>query len=234
MLTRLTRRAAVGAAGVLAGCALALPATSIAAPTPLTPFLDGLLSNVTTYWDQTDAALGRPAPAVGHVWVAPGAKVATACGAEADDGSAFYCSADDTIYVGQRFAGELYDGVLASLPGQRAGFGRAAGAVAVGYVIAHEFAHNVQAERRLPTNPLHVLPIELNADCLAGTYTRWAYGQGEVTDAQVEQVLDAALAVGDFDFLSPQHHGTPRQRRQAVLTGFDSGRPAACDAYLLS
>jgi predicted metalloprotease len=76
------------------------------------------------------------------------------------------------------------------------------------------------------------LPTELNADCLAGTWGHWEYGQGKMDDAGVKQVLDAALAVGDFDFMSPQHHGTPQQRRDALLTGFDKGTQAACDPYL--
>lgn len=226
------RRAAAVAAGMLAACALITPADSFAAPEPITPFLDGLLQSVDTYWEETDAELGRPAPTVDHVWVAPDAEVDTACGGVATDSDAFYCAKDDTIYIGQTFASQLYDGVLASLPGTRAGFGRAAGGIAVGFVVAHEFGHNVQIENHITFNPLHALPTELNADCLAGTWTRWEYGKGKVTDAQVGQVLSAALAVGDFDFFSPQHHGTPQERRDAVLTGFEDGHPAACDQYL--
>jgi predicted metalloprotease len=125
---------------------LSSAATASAAPNPISPFLDDTLSSVDTYWHQTDAAEGRPAPSVQHAWVAPGARVNTGCGDAADDKAAFYCPTDDTIYVGQAFASQLYDGVVNGLPGERAGYGRAAGAFAVGYVIAHEYGHNVQQE----------------------------------------------------------------------------------------
>jgi uncharacterized protein len=77
-----------------------------------------------------------------------------------------------------------------------------------------------------------VLPTELNADCLAGTWLAWDAAHNNLTPADTQQVLDAALAVGDFDFMSPQHHGTPEQRRDAVMTGLKSGSPPACDVYL--
>jgi uncharacterized protein len=192
-----------------------------------------VLASVDTYWHETLAADGRPAPSVRHVWVAPGGRVDTACGVQAADDAAFYCPPGDTIYVGQAFADALYHGVLRGLPGQRAGFGRAAGDFAVAYVVAHEYAHNVQQESGILAGRTRALPVELNADCLAGTWARWDYGQGKLDPSDIQEALDTALAVGDFDFLSPQHHGTPQERRDALLTGLRSGRPAACDPYLM-
>ena len=212
---------------------LSSAATASAAPNPISPFLDDTLSSVDTYWHQTDAAEGRPAPSVQHAWVAPGARVNTGCGDAADDKAAFYCPTDDTIYVGQAFASQLYDGVVNGLPGERAGYGRAAGAFAVGYVIAHEYGHNVQQELGELSGRAFAMPTELNADCLAGTWLAWDYGQGKATTADEQQVLDAAMAVGDFEYTNPDHHGTPEQRRDAVKTGMDSGKPSACDKYLM-
>ena len=203
-----------------------------AAAPPIAPFLDSVLSSVNTYWQQEDAADGRPAPSVQHVWVAPGGSVATGCGASAGDNDAFYCPEDDTIYIGQTFARAVYDGADGSLPGEAAGFGRAVGAFAVAYVVAHEYGHNVQQERGVLAGHLTALPTELNADCLAGTWIHWDYGQGQVTSADIKEALDTALAVGDFDFLNPEHHGTPQQRHDAVLTGLRKGSPSACDGYL--
>jgi predicted metalloprotease len=211
---------------------LGAPSQAGAAPTPISPFLDDVLSSVDTYWHQVDAATGRPAPSVQHDWVAVGAKDATGCGASADENAAFYCPTDDTIYVGQTFASQLYDGTLASLPGQRAGYGRAIGAFAVSYAVAHEYGHNVQQERGVLGGRRRSLPTELNADCLAGTWIRWDQGQGKASDGDVQQALDAAKAVGDFDFINPDHHGTPQQRYDAVAKGIKSGDPAACDTYL--
>jgi predicted metalloprotease len=198
----------------------------------MAPFLDSVFASVDTYWHETDAASGWPAPSVHHVWVVPGGSVNTGCGVPAGDTAAFYCSDDDTIYVGEVFATKLYDGVAGTLPGQAAGFGRAVGAFAVAYVVAHEYGHNVQQEHGVLAGRSRALPTELNADCLAGTWTRWEYGRGDVTDADVQEVLDAASAVGDFDFTNPQHHGTPQERRDALMTGLRSGSPSSCDVYL--
>jgi predicted metalloprotease len=213
---------------LLAGAAQARAAD----PGPIGPILDDDLSSVGTYWSQTLAAEGRPAPSVGHAWVTPGAQVNTGCGAAANDTSAFYCPTDDTIYIGQAFASAIYNGVANGLPGQQAGFGRAAGQFAVAYVVAHEYGHNIQQESGVLGGHVSALPTELNADCLAGTWGHWEYGQGKMDDTGVKQVLDAALAVGDFDFMNPQHHGTPQQRRDAVLTGFNDGTQSSCDQYL--
>jgi predicted metalloprotease len=203
-----------------------------AAPAPFTPFLDDVLLSVDTYWHETDAAEGRPAPSVNHVWVEPNAKVATACGAQAADDAAFYCPTDDTIYIGQTFASALYDGVAKGLPGQQAGYGAAVGDFAVAYVVAHEYGHNVQQELGLLGSRTRALPTELNADCLAGTWAGWANAQGRLDAGDLDEALNAALAVGDFDYLSPQHHGTPQERRDALETGIKATSPAACDTYL--
>jgi uncharacterized protein len=201
-------------------------------PANIAPFLDEVLGSVGDYWHETFAADGRLGPSVSHVWVVPRKRVDTACGVKADDNAAFYCSLDDTIYVGQAFATAIHDGVAKGLPGQQAGYGRAAGDFAVAYVVAHEYGHNVQEELGTMDGHLRALPIELNADCLAGTWARWAYGKGELNARDAQEALDAALAVGDFDVLSPQHHGTPQERRDALLTGMRSGSPSACDEYL--
>jgi predicted metalloprotease len=209
------------------------PQARAAEAPPIAPFLDDVLTSVDTYWHETQAAAGRPTPSVHHVWVAPGGKVDTACGAQATDDAAFYCTVDDTIYIAQAFARAIYDGVLGGLPGQNAGFGRAAGDFAVAYVVAHEYGHNVQEENGLLSGRMRALPTELNADCLAGTWANWAYKHGQLKQGDEQEALDAALAVGDFDFLSPQHHGTPQERRDALLTGLRSGSVPDCDKYLL-
>ena len=48
----------------------------------------------------------------------------------------------------------------------------------------------------------------------------------------VQEALDAALAVGDFDTANPGHHGTPEQRKEAWTAGFESGDPSSCDRFL--
>jgi predicted metalloprotease len=209
------------------------PPPATITPAAIAPFLDNVLADVDTYWREQDAAAGRPAPSVQHVWVLPGATIDTGCGAQATDTAAFYCPADDTIYVSEVFASSIYNGAVTSLPGEKAGFGRAVGDFAVAFVIAHEYGHNVQNERGVLAGHRRALPTELNADCLAGTWGRWAFAHGQMDAADAQEGLDAALAVGDFDLLSPQHHGTPQERRDALQTGLNSDSPSACDRYLL-
>ena len=113
-------------------------------PQTIDAFLTDLLQDVDRYWTRTFATADLPEPRVRYVWVAPGSTVFTGCGEPAGDRAAFYCPADDTIYVAQVFAAELYNGVVRGLPGESAGYGRAAGDFAVAYVVAHEYAHNLQ------------------------------------------------------------------------------------------
>ena len=203
-------------------------------PTTIDAFLTDVLQNVDRYWTRTFATADLPEPRVSYVWVAPGARVLTGCGQPADDRAAFYCPADDTIYVAQRFAAALYEGVVEGLPGESAGYGRAAGDFAVAYVLAHEYAHNLQQELGIfdSTRAESAKPFELQADCFSGTWAHSVYAEGELQPGDLEEATNAALAVGDFDYGNEQHHGTPTERRDALLAGFNSGDPQVCAQFL--
>ncbi len=146
--------------------------------------------------------------------------VDTACGEPADDMAAFYCPADDTIYFGERLGRGVYESI---------------GDFGVAYALAHEYAHNVQQElgwfsegARLTT----VAPFELQADCMAGAWGYAVYREGRLDDTDVSEAVRTALAVGDFDLTNPQHHGTPKERAGAWLSGYESGDPSTCRAFL--
>jgi predicted metalloprotease len=196
-------------------------------------FLTGVLRSVDRYWTRTLTAAGRPEPRVAYVWVPAGGRVATGCGTPAGDDAAFYCPADDTIYVAERFALAIYEGAIRGLPGERAG-GRAVGDFGVAYLVAHEYAHNVQAELGLfrlgRSNSSQ--PFELQADCMAGNWGAAVYAAGQLEPGDVEEAVSTALAVGDFEYGNANHHGTPEERRAAWLNGFRSGDPAACSRYV--
>ena len=203
-------------------------------PTTIDAFLTDILGTVDRYWERTFAAADLPQPRVNYVWVPPGSRVLTGCGQPADDDAAFYCPADDTIYVAQSFAARLYEGVVEGLPGQSAGFGRAAGDFAVAYVLAHEYAHNLQQELGIfdNTRAESAKPFELQADCFAGSWAHSVYQEGALQPGDLEEATNAALAVGDFDTRNEQHHGTPEERRDALLAGFNSGDPSVCSQFL--
>jgi predicted metalloprotease len=77
-----------------------------------------------------------------------------------------------------------------------------------------------------------VKPFELQADCLAGAWGNSVYEQGLLQPGDVEEAINTALAVGDFDVGNQQHHGRPEERREAWLLGFEGGNPSACDRYV--
>jgi len=203
-------------------------------PETIDVFMTRVLDNIDGYWTRTFAAANLPEPSVSFAAVPPGAVRLTACGSAADDAAAFYCPSDDTIYVAQQFAADLYRGVLRGLPGERAGYGRAAGDFAVAYVLAHEYAHNLQQELGTFDNGVgsSARPYELQADCLAGTWAHSVFEQGLLEEGDLEEAANAALAVGDFDVGNAQHHGTPEERRDALLTGYDTGEPAQCNRFV--
>jgi predicted metalloprotease len=203
-------------------------------PQTIDVFMERVLANVDQYWTRTFAAAGLPEPRVGFQPVAPGRPRLTSCGTLADDSAAFYCPADDTIYVAQQFAADLYRGVVDGLPGERAGYGRAAGDFAVAYVLAHEYGHNLQQELGVFDNEAgrSARPFELQADCLAGSWAHSVFEAGQLEPGDLEEATSAALAVGDFDVGNERHHGTPIERRDALLAGYRSGEPARCNAFV--
>jgi predicted metalloprotease len=180
-----------------------------------------VLRNVGDYWTVTFRAADLPRPRVKYRFIRPGGEVRTRCqGEAANDESAFYCPADDTIYFGEAIGKEIYDNI---------------GDFGVAYALAHEYAHNVQQElgwyrsgRRLTT----VAPFELQADCMAGTWAYAVYRRGRIDDSDVDEAVNTAYAVGDFDLTNPQHHGTPDERARAWVAGYRSGDPSDCRRFV--
>ena len=208
-------------------------------PTTIEGFLTGVVQDVDSYWTNVFRDAGLQEPRVSYAWIPAGQTTASAC----DDGSgslgdqaALYCPGDDTIYISEQFATDIYDGALdQALPGSSQGYGQTMGDFAVAYIVAHEYGHQIQDELgafqrdgdRVPT-----MQFELQADCYAGTWANSALKDNRLEDGDVQEALDAALAVGDFDVNDPGHHGTPEQREEAWNRGFEAGDPSSCDAYL--
>jgi predicted metalloprotease len=125
-------------------------------------------------------------------------------------------------------------GGVRGLPGERAGYGRAAGDFGVPYVVAHEYGHNLQHELGLFTVGAanSTKPFELQADCMAGAWGNSVYEQGLLEPGDIEEAVNTALAVGDFDVSAKNHHGTPQERRAAWLAGFRGGDASICRRYV--
>ena len=76
------------------------------------------------------------------------------------------------------------------------------------------------------------MAFELQADCYAGTWAKSAYKENRLEDGDVQEALDAALAVGDFDASNPAITARPSSARTAWNSGFESGDPSSCSTYL--
>jgi uncharacterized protein len=212
-----------------------LPAPQVQEPSAISKYMTEVLQSVDEYWTVTLRESGLQDPRVVYAWVPRGRSALTGCRVVAGDDAAFYCPADDTIYIAERFALDVYNGIGDRFPGERAGQGNAVGEFGLAYVVAHEYAHNVQFELgfyELQRPGDGVKAFELQADCMAGLWGNAVYRAGRYDDRDVEQAISTAQAAGDFDYGTAEHHGTPDERREAWLAGFRTGDPANCRRYV--
>jgi predicted metalloprotease len=150
----------------------------------------------------------------------------SACGTATTAVGPFYCPLDRKVYIDLGFYDEL-----------RRRFG-APGDFAQAYVIAHEVGHHVQNLRGLlGRGEVSSVPIELQADCLAGAWARSADTRGLVEVGDVDEALHAAAQIGDDTIqrkasghVQPETftHGTAAQRSGSFRRGYQGGA-AACD-----
>ena len=178
-------------------------------------------------------------------------QVSTGCGTATSAVGPFYCPADSQVYLDLGFFDEL-----------RSRFG-APGDFAQAYVVAHEVGHHVQnllgtsaevrnreqaASSQEEANEWSVR-LELQADCYAGVWASHAEGTTDdagqpiftdVSQAHIDQALDAAAAIGD-DVIQRRSggpidesaftHGTAEQRKGWFTQGFETGDPRECDTF---
>ncbi|HEX8109756.1 MAG TPA: neutral zinc metallopeptidase, partial [Kofleriaceae bacterium] len=152
--------------------------------------------------------------------------IRSACGTATTAVGPFYCPLDHKVYIDLAFYDEL-----------RRRFG-APGDFAQAYVIAHEVGHHVQnLHGLLGRGEVSSVPIELQADCLAGAWARSADTRGLVEVGDVDEALNAASQIGDDTIqrkatghVQPETftHGTAAQRSSSFRRGYQGG-PAACE-----
>lgn len=147
------------------------------------------------------------------------------CGVADKATGPFYCPADEKVYIDLSFYDEL-----------RRRFG-APGDFAQAYVIAHEVGHHVQKIVGKFGNRGSSIPIELQADCLAGAWAKEAEAKGELEMGDIDEALNAATAIGDDTLqkkstghVQPETwtHGSSAQRVQSFQTGHTQGK-AGCN-----
>jgi uncharacterized protein len=172
--------------------------------------------------------------------------VDTGCGSATSATGPFYCPADTTVYEDLTF----YDQLSSQ-------FGAEGGPLAEMYVTAHEFGHHIENQLglferadRSGTGPeSDSVRIELMADCLAGMWAGNAATTEDpdtgvpflepISQAQLEQALSAAAAVGDDNIqrrsggdVNPEafSHGSSEQRVRWFSIGYEGGTIQDCNA----
>jgi hypothetical protein len=133
----------------------------------------------------------------------------TGCGRHGPERVAFYCHTDQSIYLNPQFLSDQE--VLV-------------GDYAPVMVLAHEWGHHVQ--NLLDVDDPGGNTYELQADCLAGAFTRDAEDQGLLEPGDFLEALLMSESVGDpvwFPQDQPGAHGTYADRRNAVMRGFLDG-----------
>ncbi|CUR54402.1 exported hypothetical protein [metagenome] len=193
-------------------------------------FLTSVLTDIDQFWAGVFVNAGLAENQVSYVFPAPGESVQSACngGIQTDDSAAFYCPPDDTIVISQAAATQIWQGQMTADPNNTAS--HESGDFSVALVVAHEYAHALQEELGLTASETR--KTELQADCLAGVWANSAYYKGMLEGGDVEEGIAALELVGDYDYADPGHHGTPEERVNAFLNGYNTGQGNACDGYL--
>jgi len=206
-----------------------------AAPPPLANNVEveQLFASINAFWSQQIAALGARYRPPKLEWFAQPLK--DGCGVPAALTGSFYCPNSETVYLDRPF--------LDRLP-----------ATALGYVVAHEVAHHVQYligttgmvnQARLRSSrdiaQRTLITFELQADCYAGLWMRWAVANGTIkSTADGSAVLESVAAVSQQwqahmhtgeQMLDPLVHGSADQRRKWLQRGWSSGQLNDCDTF---
>lgn len=194
------------------------------------------------YWNGQVGNYRAPAPVV----LFTGA-TQSQCGTASAQTGPFYCPPEEQIYVDVSFFDTL-----------RQDYGASSGPLAEMYVLAHEWGHHVsnligslnQAGNDSGASSGSVR-LELQADCFAGAWVGAAQTVTDdsgvpflkpVTQAQIDDALSAAAAVGDDHIMqssgvtvNPDRftHGTSEQRQRWFMTGYESG-PTSCGTFDVS
>ena len=178
--------------------------------------------DVDSYWDRVFDENGESF--VNPKFITFGETIETGCGdAVPEDAGPFYCPADQTVYLDfPMMSGEM-------LP---------FGVIVVQIMLAHEIAHHVQELLGLTgcSDPAcgvdgSSLAIELQADCLAGSWMQDAAARDFVSDQDLKRVeVGIKSYFGDPAGTSrddPDAHGSGETRFDLFMAGYTNGI-AAC------
>ncbi|MGO1057729.1 neutral zinc metallopeptidase [Planococcus sp. FY231025] len=199
-------------------------------------YLVHLVYEMDAFWSPIMVQGGYQDPAVTYSFPALGEPIRTKCtvpDALLKPAQAFYCQVDDQIVVTLEMAKQLWEGTLRSNNDPPLQY--SAGDFSVAVVIAHEFAHNLQTEIGWIDHTGYKTTsrsIELNADCLSGVWANSAYTKNRLDSDDIQEAMRTLADVGQ-DMTAPEpSHGSPKERTDAFMLGYNSGLAPSCDHYL--
>ena len=116
-----------------------------------------------------------------------------------------YCPGDHTIYLEMRLGDQV---------AQKYGdFGALS-------ILSHEFGHAYMSQRQLHPPGKQG---ELAADAFAGGFARYVESMGLLEAGDIDEARATFASVGDYEVYHHDHHGTPKERRQAFENGYQQG-----------
>ncbi len=120
--------------------------------------------------------------------------------------NAFYCGADRSISFHRGFMEDQF----------------ASGDFIPVVIMAHEWAHMAQHDLGMFYLDRPTIFNELQADCFAGSYSRYADRKGYLSPGDVQEALFGLFMAGstDVSWLHPASHGTGGERSDAFWWGF--------------
>jgi uncharacterized protein len=208
----------------------------------------GTVNSLNAFWPQYLAQYNQKYPRPETVLFNGG--TSTGCGSATSEVGPFYCPADQTAYFDPGFFQELVDR-----------FGSSGGPLAQEYVVAHEFGHHIQnllgtidRAQQDPQGPESgAVRVELQADCYAGLWARYATTTKDPNTGQpfleplktqdLQDALSAASSVGDDRIqkaatgrVSPESwtHGSSAQRQKWFYQGYQTGDINQCDTFAVA
>ena len=200
-------------------------------------YLVYVLEDVQAFWTPLMVDSGYASPAVTYSFPASGEAIETECLLETPDDplQAFYCSEDDQIVLTQDMAQQLWNGTYKVNVDPPIEY--AAGDFSVAFIVAHEYAHNLQNELGWFSVPDETpkatsRSLELNADCLSGVWANSVYARGLLDNADLQEAMRTLADIGEEPSSPNPTHGTPKERTDAFLLGYNSGSAPSCNPYL--
>lgn len=198
-------------------------------------YIEAALTHLNTIWTNWFLDNGFAEPDVYYNIIMPeDGMVSSACNfsINASHPNAYFCPTDIKTISGVTYQGALYFPAVTmanmwqgDMFGKAIEFGRI-GDFAAAEIVGHEFGHSVANELSLQTNtPQPGNPNnELLADCFSGV---WTYALGldnYLEEGDIDEALNAVYTIGDYGFDNPQHHGTPLERQNAFLIGYNGSQ----------